>query len=113
MPYVQDEEIHVWIEQLWDGEFHWDANNLKKLKKHEVTQEDVESVFYDSFLFMGKIVEPPDKNWNEDRYAILGRNKNNRTLAVVWTVRDGRVRPITCRGMRENEKKSYNAEESR
>lgn len=113
MPYVPDNEMLVWLEQVWTGEFHWDANNLKKLKKHEVTQGEVESVFFGSFLFMGKIIEPPEEDWNENRYVILGRSEKNRTLAVVWTVRDEKIRSITCRGMRKNEKKNYNAEESK
>lgn len=111
MSYVPDEEMLLWLEQVWTGEFLWDENNLEKLKKHTVTQEEVESVFFGSFLFMGKIFEPPGSNWNENRYAILGRSKTNRTFAVVWTLRDEKIRSITCRGMRKNEKKNYNAEE--
>lgn len=84
---------------LWDAvsfEFDWDAGNrTKSAKKHGVTAAEIEEVFWlGPAAAMGVQVSPAAA---EERFSIVGATSAGRILFVVFTLRDGKVRPISAR----------------
>jgi uncharacterized DUF497 family protein len=106
MKLVDDPEAATWSAQLGGGseDFDWDAGNRTKNRKHHVEPADVEAMFLHTLLFVDRIVEPMH---NEDRWLALGRDTSGRRLALVFTRRGPRLRPVSCRSMRVNERKLY------
>ncbi len=85
----------------------WDAgNSTKSGTKHGFRTADVESMFDAPILFAGRIVEP---SHDEARYLLLGVTTEGRHAALIFTRRGERLRPISCRAMRRNEKEAYHA----
>lgn len=86
-------------------ELEWDADKAAlNLKKHGVSFDDAELVFYDT----GR-VETYDgrKNYGEDRWATIGL-ANSAVLYVVYTVRhEDTIRLISARKANVNERKQY------
>ena len=73
--------------------------------KHRVQGEEVESIFYSQkFIFAGRIVDPPHDEW---RGLVLGRSDAGRPLALIFTRRGDKLRPISCRPMRIGERRLY------
>jgi len=85
-------------------DFEWDNGNRAKNAKHGVAVGDVESLLAAPVLFAGKIVEPAH---NELRWLLLGHTPTGRLLALVFTRRGDRLRPISCRPMRRKEREVY------
>ena len=108
MEIVADKVTEEWL-VAWEGELDWDENNLVKLSKHQVTIDDIEHVFWDiEFFYLGKVKPPEDTDWNEDRHICVGERLDKKVLAIIWTKRDNRLRPISCRRARKNEERAYN-----
>ena len=85
--------------------FNWDRGNARKNLKHRVTQEQVESIFsQNGYLFAGRIVEPVHDEW---RGLVLGQDFRGRHLALIFTQRGHKLRPISCRAMRDKEVRLY------
>lgn len=105
MRLAADPEAAEWLEEVPGGSrgFDWDEGNRGKLIKHRVEPEDVESIFRSPFVFAGRIIEPEHE---EQRWLVLGR-VGDRRLALIFTRRGKRLRPISCRSMRQNEKQVY------
>jgi uncharacterized protein len=108
MRLVDDPEIAGWVEALTGVEaFEWDRGNRTKSEvKHGFSVADVESIFVSPVLFAGRIAEPAS---SEKRYLLLGVTADGRYAAVVFTRRGEKLRPISCRAMRRNEKETYDA----
>ena len=109
MKFVRDDEASLWLRDfVADTEsFDWDAGNMVKNAKHGVRPEEIESVFYgEKFIFAGRIVEPGHREW---RGLILGQSEAGRPLALIFTRRGDKLRPISCRAMRRNERRLYAA----
>src|SRR4051794_19953108 len=86
----------LWYLQKDTFEFEWDdGNSSKSVTKHGVEVSEVESVF-DLRLAapMGEQVSPPV---DEERLSVVGPGHRGRLISVVFTLRDGRVRPISSR----------------
>lgn len=83
--------------------FDWDEANLGKLRKHNVTQEEAEEVFYLSPL----VDEGAYEKKGEKRYRCLGNTATGRSLAAFFTLRRGLIRNISVRPMRKKEKRIY------
>ena len=106
MKIVDDPAIKKWLQSL-DSDpdhFDWDEGNRAKNLKHGVTQEEIESIFQNEYGFAGRIVEPIHAEW---RGLILGRSNAGKHLALIFTCRGERLRPISCRPMRKLEVKKY------
>ena|SRR3989442_11202999 len=106
MRLVENPHAASWLDTL-EGEardFEWDTRNRTKLKKHEVEEEDVESMFRSPIIFAGRIIEPAH---DEPRWLVLGKSVRGRKLALILTRRGERLRPISCRAMRRDERKVY------
>ena len=101
-----DPEAEAWLEALPAGPeaFEWDSGNRSKNSKHGVEPPEVESLFVRTFFLAGRIVEPVH---DEPRWLLLGESDAGRRLALIFTRRGDRVRPISCRPMRQDEKRIY------
>jgi len=106
MRIVGDDLMAEWLERLTGApsDFDWDAGNRTKHRKHGVRPADVEGMFSDRTVFVGRIVEPV---YDEGRWLLLGRAPQGRLLALIFTRRGERLRPISCRPMRRNERVVY------
>jgi uncharacterized DUF497 family protein len=97
---------HVeWLQQFAAAtrDFDWDANRAKQ-RKHRVQPADIEGMFRARTVFLGRIVEPAH---DEDRWLPLGQEPGGRRPALIFTRRGERLRPISCRSMRTNERSVY------
>lgn len=106
MKIIDDPIVKKWL-QSFDAEpggFDWDQGNQDKNLKHGVAREEVESIFLNEYGFAGRIVEPVHTEW---RGLILGRSNTGKLLALIFTRREERLRPISCRPMRKWEVKKY------
>lgn len=96
-----------WIENQTAFAFDWDLGNLtKNVKKHQITQEEAESVFdqVEAIRVLGEQVTPPA---NEPRYGILGLTGDLKPVFVCFTIRGTGVRIIHIRRMKKKERKLY------
>ena len=75
-----------WLEDLVaDSEaFEWYRGNQAKNLKHGLTLEYIESVFWQPYVFAGRIVEPAHSEW---RGLILGQTSQGRRVALIFTRR--------------------------
>lgn len=86
-------------------EFDWDEGNLdKSRRKHEITPEEAETVFFDE-----KSLVIPDTFHSEieKRLVIIGQSNKQRYLFVVFTLRQGKIRIISARRMHKEEVAKY------
>ena len=85
--------------------FDWDKGNRdKNFIKHQVTDEECEEVFFDS---QKKIAHDELHSGQEPRYLLIGQTKKLRSLFVVFTVRERKVRIISARDLNKKERKLY------
>lgn len=89
-------------------EFQWDTGNIKHIiqdypERNNTTQE-VESVFDDP-----KFQPVPDRvdSRGEQQYSGVGRSNQNRLLFVAFSVRNGQIRPISCRPAGRKARNNY------
>ncbi|MCL4393095.1 BrnT family toxin [Patescibacteria group bacterium] len=88
--------------------FEWDEGNIiKNVKKHNITNEESESVFFDTNKIIYK--DTPHSN-NEIRYIILGKSKFNKLLFTVFTERNRKIRIISTRIANKKEVNFYEEE---
>ena len=83
-------------------EFDWDEQNKKHLKSHRVSSQEFEQVIANDPLDLEYQVES-----GEDRYKSLGVTDQGRTLIVVWTLREGKVRAVTAYPVGRSYEKLY------
>jgi uncharacterized DUF497 family protein len=109
MKFGPDDETGIWLRDFVpDREnFDWDEGNKSKNQKHRVSVFEVESIFrQERFIFAGRIAEPEHDEW---RGLVLGQSEAGRRLALIFTRRGDRLRPISCRPMRKAERSFYEA----
>ena len=87
-------------------EFEWDRGNVHKSHdKHGVSPDEIESVFELKLAVpIGRQVSPVV---DEERLCLVGPSIDGRMVSVVFTLRDGRVRPISARDASRKERKLY------
>jgi uncharacterized DUF497 family protein len=86
--------------------FEWDSgNSTKSATKHGVESDEVESVFELKLgIPIGRQVTPET---DEERLCLIGPSLKGRMLSIAFTIRDGRVRPISSRVANRKEKRLY------
>jgi uncharacterized DUF497 family protein len=87
--------------------FDWDAGNDRKSEdKHQVSQAEVEQVFFNVPLVLGPDVKHSQA---EPCFHALGKTMAGRLLHITFTLRfDGRkIRPISARNMHRKERRLY------
>jgi uncharacterized DUF497 family protein len=72
-------------------EFDWDDENTRRLAAHKLTRADFEQIMNN---------DPLDRDYemigDEERFRSVGLTSGGRLLSVVWTVRKGKLRPVTA-----------------
>ena len=105
MKLVADPDVAAWL--AIGPTMQWDAaNSAKSEAKHGFGTAAVESIFEETVLFAGRIVEPEH---DEARYLLLGATSDGRRAALIFARRDEKLRPISCRAMRKKEEEAYDA----
>ena len=86
--------------------FEWDENkNAINIKKHGVSFEDVESVFYDDCALL---FDDPEHSKDEDRFLIIGYPDNGNLCIVSHCYRKhGVIRIISARRATHKEQLFY------
>jgi uncharacterized protein len=85
--------------------FEWDERKAaSNLRKHGVTFEEAQSVFYDP---RSLTIDHPDYAKTELRFIDIGTSNQNRVLVVVYTERENRIRIISVRRATKNERMEY------
>jgi uncharacterized DUF497 family protein len=89
-------------------EFQWDSGNIKHViydyPERENTIEEIESVFTDP-----NFLPTPDRvdSRGEQQYSGVGLSNQNRLLFVAFVVRNGQIRPISCRPAGRKSRNQY------
>src|SRR5262245_15717694 len=98
--------LAYWYLQNDHFEFDWDSGNLRKSQdKHDVSPDEVESIFELKLAVpLGRQTSP---HVPEERLCVVGPSWEGRMISVVFTIRDGRVRPISARDASRKERKLY------
>ncbi|MDG0818193.1 BrnT family toxin [Bdellovibrio svalbardensis] len=98
--------LAYWYQQSSGFEFEWDSGNSQKSsRKHDVGTDEIESLFELKMAVpLGRQVTPAVV---EERLCIIGPSKTGRMLSVVFTLREGRVRPISGRPASRKERGLY------
>jgi len=82
-------------------EFQWNKGNADKiLLKHGINIEAIEEAFFDT---KKKIFDDYKHSVAENRYILLGKNKANRVLYIIFTTRQNEIRVISARYMHRKE----------
>jgi uncharacterized DUF497 family protein len=87
--------------------FDWDDGNRRKsVEKHDVSQAEAESIFFNDPLI---VVEDAKHSEAEPRSNALGKTAESRLLHVTFTLRQNGtlVRVISARDMNRKERKAY------
>ena len=100
------EWLMFWILETSYFEFEWDKGNQSKNKeKHGITIEEIEAVFRSgAALPLGIQISPAV---SEQRLGVVGPTLNGKLLHVAFTLREGKVRPISSRSANPKERKQY------
>lgn len=86
--------------------FEWDEGNLEKnWGKHNVHFKEAEEVFVNKPL---KTLPDLRHSKNEERYLALGQSNNGRKLALIFIVRNDKIRIISVRDQSRKERIKYN-----
>jgi len=89
--------------------FDWDESNAQKnWKRHAVTPEEAEEVFFHEPLVVRTDLRHRE---TEKRYYALGQTSSERFLFVAFTIRRKLIRVISCRDMNRNEAEVYRIHE--
>jgi uncharacterized protein len=84
--------------------FQWDIGNVAKVwARHQVMPGEIEQVFFNRPVHIAVARNVA----GEDRYVALGQSTAGQLLTVIFTVRDGLVRPISARDMSRRERRMY------
>ncbi|CBL46727.1 Protein of unknown function (DUF497) [gamma proteobacterium HdN1] len=87
--------------------FEWDSQKAKSnLKKHGVSFEEAQGVFYDDYAIQ---FFDSENSESEDRFLMLGRSHQSRILLVCHCERDKgeTIRIISARKATAKERKHY------
>jgi len=85
--------------------FQWDKGNSEKnWKRHKVTRNECEQVFFNIPLIIADDKKHSDE---EKRWYLLGQTDSSRFLFIAFTIRKNLIRIISARDMNKKEKDVY------
>lgn len=87
--------------------FEWDENkNIINKKKHKISFEEAQSVFYDEEALL---ISDPEHSQNEERFIIMGLSLKANLLVVCHCYRESEtvIRIISARKATKNETNQY------
>lgn len=93
--------------------FDWDDGNTKHVihdyPERANTKEEVESLFTDP-----NFLPTPDRvdSRGEQQYSGVGLSNQNRLLFVAFSIRNGQIRPISCRPASRKSREKYDQDKS-
>ena len=90
------------VDQTQDVSFDWDDQNISHLVRHRIKPSEIEELFCGDPAIRGHEVVD-----GEDRWTAAGATNSLRILVVVFTVRGGKVRPISGWDADRRTKKEY------
>lgn len=95
-----------WLLETTRFEFEWDeGNRTKSAAKHAVATQEAEEVFMSGQAApLGVQISPETC---EERLGIVGPTSVGRILHVVFTMRGGKVRPVSARPAHKKEREFY------
>lgn len=100
------EWLMFWILETSHFEFEWDRGNQTKNKeKHDISTEEIEAVFRSGAALPLGVQTMPVVS--EQRLGLVGPALNGKLLQVAFTLREGKVRPISARPAHSKERKQY------
>ncbi len=86
--------------------FEWDDGNiLKNEKKHGLSWQQIEEVFFNEPLLL--LEDAQHSNTRECRCVALGTLDDGRLITVIFTKRNDKLRVISARAMSKKERKFY------
>ena len=86
-------------------EFEWDEGNEEKnWLKHKVSAKEAEDIFYDRKRLLLEDIRHSEK---ELRFILIGETKQGKMLFIVFTVRDKKIRVVSCRDANRKEENLY------
>lgn len=98
--------LAYWYLQSKSFEFDWDSGNISKsAAKHGVSAYEVESVF--ELRLAAPIGEQISPIVPEERLCIVGPSASGKMVSIVFTLREGKVRPISSRMASRKERREY------
>lgn len=81
--------------------FEWDNGNLNKnFHKHGITNEEAEEVFFD---YRKKIIPDNKHSIMEKRFLLIGKNKKEKKIFIVFIIRKNLIRIISARPLNKKE----------
>lgn len=84
-------------------QFEYDPRKAtSNYRKHKVSFDEVEPVFYDA-----RAIHQEDPHPEEDRWVIMGLGAQGFVLVVVYTFRDDTIRIISARRATRHEVQNY------
>ena len=86
--------------------FEWDEGNSRKsADKHDVSQAEAESIFFNDPLI---VAEDTKHSEGEQRLNALGKTSQNRLLHITFSLRQNgtMIRVISARDMHRKERKA-------
>lgn len=97
-----------WLQESSSFHFDWDeGNTIKSAAKHGVAPVEAEEVFLlGQAAPLGVQVSPEAP---EERLGVVGPTYTGRMLQVVFTLREGKVRPISARPASRRERGYHEA----
>ena len=85
--------------------FDWDEGNKQKnWEKQQVEYTECEQVFFNKPLLINEDVK---HSTQEQRYYALGQSDTHRTLFIVFTIRNNKIRVISARDQSKKERMIY------
>ncbi len=88
--------------------FEWNDGNINKnWLKYKVSPAECEQLFFNRPLIIQDDIKHSEV---EKRFYALGRTDSKRTLFIVFTVRNKRIRVISARDMSRKEREGYSNE---
>ena len=96
--------IVMYIMKLKATSFDWDEGNKDKNLKHNVTFKEAEEVFFNKPL---KIYPDVKHSLVEKRFLALGITNQGRKLAIIFTLRQEKIRVIFARAQSSKERRHY------
>lgn len=85
--------------------FDWDQWNIdKNLKKHGVTNKEIEEIFQNRPL---KIFDDAKHSLLEKRFIAHGVTEEKRKLAIIFNLRNKKIRIISARDQSRKERRIY------
>ena len=86
--------------------FEWDKGNIdKSYEKHGITPNESEEAFLDEEALILRDITHSSRV--EQRYILIGKNRSEKLLFVVFTTRGKKIRIISARAANKKEEKQY------